>query len=531
MMRKVSGKIIALLCALATVMLCACHGSKGLPEFEMPEEFDETKTYNITFWAKNDTNKTQSDIYKKAISDFAKLYPNINVNLRLYNDYGKIYNDVITNISTNTTPNVCITYPDHIATYLGGINTVAPLDELAASPAYGLGGSKLKYDGPKADEMIPEFLAECRLGGILYAVPFMRSTEALYINEDMVNELGYEVPDILTWDFVWELSEKALEKNTDGTFKLNGQNVLIPFIYKSTDNMMISQLRQKKAPYSTADGDIEIFGDTTTELLLEVSKHVKSGAFSTFKISGYPGNFLNAGQCVFAVDSTAGSTWMGSDAPLSDIAEENKRDFTTVVRPVPQFDTDDPKMISQGPSICVFNKEDPQEVLASWLFAQFLLTNDMQIAYSKTEGYIPVTNKAQSADEYKEYLALEGTDDDHYSIKMDATKLLLNNTSDTFTTPVFNGSASLREAAGALIENVAKAARRGSEVDGTFIQKTYEDTRSLYKLDVHGQGAGRKEVTGPLPFASKMLIVMLVIAWALIGVSLVIREQKRRAGS
>ena len=50
------------------------------------------------------------------------------MNLRLYTDYGDIYNDVITNISTGTTPNVCITYPDHIATYLTGDNVVVPLD-------------------------------------------------------------------------------------------------------------------------------------------------------------------------------------------------------------------------------------------------------------------------------------------------------------------------------------------------------------------------------------------------------------------
>ena len=36
-------------------------------------------------------------------------------------------------------------------------------------------------------------------------------------------------------------------------------------------------------------------------------------------------------------------------------------------------------MISQGPSVCIFNKDDPQEVLASWLFAQFLLTDEVQI--------------------------------------------------------------------------------------------------------------------------------------------------------
>ena len=227
---------------LTAAFFTGCHGSKGLPEFHVPEEFDTAKQFEITFWAKNDTNKTQTDVYKKAISDFEALYPNIKVNIRLYTDYGRIYNDVITNISTGTTPNVCITYPDHIATYRSGINIVAPLDELLADPEYGAGGNGLLYDAPDTNELIPEFLNECYLGGTCYAIPFMRSTEALYINEDMVRSLGYEVPDILTWDFVWELSEKALEKNSDGTFKINGQKVLIPFIYKSTDNMMISML-------------------------------------------------------------------------------------------------------------------------------------------------------------------------------------------------------------------------------------------------------------------------------------------------
>ncbi|MBR2716816.1 MAG: extracellular solute-binding protein, partial [Oscillospiraceae bacterium] len=133
---------------------------------------------------------------------------------------------------------------------------------------------------------------------------------------------------------------------------------------------------------------------------------------------------------------------------------------------VPQEDPDNPVMISQGPSVCVFNKQDPGEVLASWLFTQFLLTNSVQIAYSSTEGYIPVTLKAQGSDEYTEYLSLEGADNDlHYSVKIQAAKLLLENVDNTFITPVFNGSASLRDAAGSLIESTAKAVRYGQTVD------------------------------------------------------------------
>ena len=56
----------------------------GQKSFSIPEQLDTSRQYEITFWAKNDTNKTQTDIYKKAITDFQTLYPNITVNLRLY---------------------------------------------------------------------------------------------------------------------------------------------------------------------------------------------------------------------------------------------------------------------------------------------------------------------------------------------------------------------------------------------------------------------------------------------------------------
>ena len=474
----------------ATLVLTGCHGSKGSNEFNIPETFDESKNIEITFWAKNDTNKTQTEIYNKAIEDFEKIYPNITVNMRLYTDYGKIYNDVITNISTNTTPNVCITYPDHIATYMTGSNTVVPLDGLFADEKYGLGGSEVKFDSVRADEIVPEFLDECMIGDHHYAIPYMRSTEACYVNKTYVEALGYELPETLTWDFVWEVSEKAMEKNADGTFKINGQQVMIPFIYKSTDNMMIQSLKQLGADYSDADGNILLFNDSTREILRTIAEHTKNGAFSTFKISGYPANFLNAGQCIFAIDSTAGATWMGSDAPLVDIAEDKLVDFETKVMTIPQYDPSNPKMISQGPSVCVFNKADSQEVLASWLFAQYLLTNDVQIAYSETEGYVPVTLKAQNAPEYQDYIAKAGTDDnEHYQVKIDAAKLLMTNTENTFVTPVFNGSTSVRDAAGQLIENVTKAVRRKKTVDDKFIDDLYEEVKSLYHLDQGSTGA------------------------------------------
>ena len=511
------GIALLLLLSLCVLLLPGCHGAREKSVFTIPEQFDTSRSYEITFWAKNDTNVVQAEIYRQAIRDFETLYPNITVNMRLYTDYSRIYNDVITNIATNTTPNVCITYPDHIATYLTGADTVVPLDALMGHKAYGLGGSEVRFDSPKQSEIVPQFLKECSFAGHYYALPFMRSTESCYINKTYVEKLGYEVPEALTWDFVWEVSEAATAKNADGTFRVNGQKVMIPFIYKSTDNMMIQQLHQLGAGFSTGAGEVQLFNETTKELLYTVAEHVKSGAFSTFKISGYPANFLNAGQCIFAVDSTAGATWMGSHAPLLDISKEQLVEFETAVRPVPQFDPANPSMISQGPSVCVFNKEDPQEVLASWLFTQYLLSNDVQIAYSCTEGYVPVTTKAQQDPAYQDYLSREGEDEEeHYSVKLQAVKLLLSHLDDTFVTPVFNGSASVRSAAGQMIEEVAKSTKRKQTVDDAYMEELFTEVTALYRLDQITGAEGKKDL-GPLPGQSAILLAVLALCWLGIG--------------
>ena len=191
---------------------------------------------------------------------------------------------------------------------------------------------------------------------------------------------------------------------------------------------------------------------------------------------------------------------MGTDAPLCDIAPDKIVRFETVVRAIPQFDPGHPQMISQGPSVCIFNKRDPQEVLASWLFAQFLLTNDVQIAYSETEGYVPVTTKAQNDPAYVDYLSRGGEDNkEHYFAKIEAVQLLLDHTGDTFVTPVFNGSASLRDAAEGLFEKI----------------------NSLYRLDQTAAsvgGPGSADDLGPLPAMSKGLLIVLALTWCGIAV-------------
>ena len=516
-MRKIFAAMLLL--AISFGILAGCHGAVQRETFQVPEQFDTSRDYEITFWAKNENNPTQQAIYRQAVADFQELYPNIKVKLKLYSDYGLIYREVITNLSTNKTPNVCITYPDHIATYLTSDDCVVPLDELFADEKYGLGGTELRFDSPSREEIIPEFLDECQYDNQYYAIPYMRSTEACYVNKTYVEQMGFTIPEVLTWDFLWEVSEAALQKDADGNYLINGQKTMIPVIYKSTDNMMIQMLRQKGAGYSNADGDIQIFNDTTRELLYKLFEQTEKGAFNIFKRVQYPGNFFNAGQCLFAIDSTAGATWMGPDAPRIEIAPEARADFEVLVKPVPQFDTENPQMISQGPSICVFNKDDSQEVLASWIFAQYMLTYEVQTAYAQTEGYIPVTTQAQQSEGYLDYLSRAGEDNDqYYAVKIQAAQMLLENMENTFVTPVFNGSSSLRDAAGKLINNTVDAYFEGHTVDEAFVNNMFQEVNTQCHLDEIQRGPIEKQTDlGPLPAEAIALLGGLAICWIMMG--------------
>ena len=87
---------------------------------------------------------------------------------------------------------------------------------------------------------------------------------------------------------------------------------------------------------------------------------------------------------------------------------------------------------------------------------------------------------------------------------------------------MFNGSADLRQAAGQLIEETAKAARRKKEMNDAFLETLYGDMTSLYHLDqiaVEGESQEEREETErEIPAESRVLLGAIAVIWILIGI-------------
>ena len=99
-------------------------------------------------------------------------------------------------------------------------------------------------------------------------------------------------------------------------------------------------------------------------------------------------------------------------------------------------------------------------------------------------------------------------------------------------TPVFNGSASLRDAAGQLIEDVTKSVRRKQTVDDAYLTELFDDVSALYHLDqLGGSVGGESKDLGPLPTASIVLLAALACAWVIIGLVEVHDRRKAKQSS
>ena len=105
--------------------------------------------------------------------------------------------------------------------------------------------------------------------------------------------------------------------------------------------------------------------------------------------------------------------------------------------------------------------------------------------------------------------------------------LFTSNTENSFTTPVFSGSTLLRSAAGELVEEIVKWTRRNKVIDDAFVEETFSQINSLYKLDQIETQSGKKEFEA-LPTESIILIVGLGVIWLGMGSCFVIDKIKKR---
>jgi multiple sugar transport system substrate-binding protein len=461
-MKRIISSIIALVLVLSFCVgtMASCNvgdvnvnvngGPAGNDEVVIPEEgFDTTKPVTITFY--HQMGAALQEILNSAIEDFNELYPNITVEHSSYGDYNGVRDQIKTEISVGNQPNLAYCYPDHIALYniAGAVQT---LDSLIDGQ-YGFTAEQ------KAD-FVPAYYNEGKAfgDGKMYSLPISKSTEVLYYNETFFKEHNLTVPK--TWDEMEAVCRQIKEIDPS----------CIPLGYDSEANWFITMCEQYGSDYTaTGDNNFLFDNDTNKNFVKKFRSWYQEKLVTTEELSGgytsalFTGESDSGTRCYMCIGSTGGATYQQPNQT------NGEYEFEVGITSIPQVDPANPKVISQGPSLCIFKNADTQEVIASWLFAKFLTTDvNFQASVSMNNGYAPVIQSVKNNQIYADFLASAST----ANIQAYAVKVALDQANAYYVSPAFNGSSVARDQVGLLIQKCF--ALEGDDVDAA-IAKAFKD--------------------------------------------------------
>ena len=422
------------------------EGTTPAPEVTTPAPGGTTPEpdgkITITFY--HTMGQSLQAVLNDAIARFNKLYPNITIEHKTLGDYDALRAQISTDILVGGQPNVAYCYTDHVAFY-NVAQVVQPLDSLIASVA-----TVTRADGTteqigltqaQIDNFIDAFYNEGRQfgDGKMYTMPMSKSTEVLYYNKTFFEKHNLKVP--TTWDEMEMVCKQIKEIDPHS----------IPLGYDSEANWFITMCQQLNSPYTSATGEHYLFDNEINHAFVnKFASWYAQGLVTTQELAGAYTSTLftweegQHGKCYMTIGSSAGARYQRPDKMNGEYA------FEVGIAPIPQINPADPKVISQGPSICIFKDSNEQEVLASWLFVKFLTTDVVfQAEMAMTNGYVPVIKNVVKNEVYKAFLEdADGGD----GISALAAIMSLAQVNAYFTTPAFNGSSKVREEVGLLMQ-------------------------------------------------------------------------------
>ena len=423
------------LVGLACASLASCD-SKKVRSFTVPESFDTEKAITVTFW--NTMGDNLQVVLNEAIDGFKEVFPNVTVESTQIGNYDAVRDQIVTEMGTGNYPSLAYCYDDHVAAYNEAEITV-PLNSLMENAKYGFGGSEVPYAIGKND-IISGFRTSTETfgDGNIYTLPFLRSTEVLYYNDDFFKENNLTVP--TTWEDLWTTCARIKEIDPMST----------PLGYDSEANFFITLCEAYGYDYTTANSSTTeghfLFNNANTNAMVkQLKQYYDKGYFTTQQLyKAYTSGLFTTTEdirCYMCIGSSAGAQYQYSQA------------FNTGIAKVPGTAAGKSAAISQGPSLVFFNKGDDQEVLAAWLFAQYLLTPEIQASFGVTSGYMPVTTPAIELPAYIATMEKAGPET-KTTLAALSTKTALSQAASYFTSAVFIGSSDARDQVGALMASV-----------------------------------------------------------------------------
>lgn len=392
-------KILSLTLALGLLTGCSAKGvdSKTKEENIVTEI---TEPVEITFWHAMNGNLEKS--LQKLTTEFMNENPNITVTLQNQSSYKDLQQKITATVaSPDNLPTMTQAYPDWM------FNPIS--DNLVTDLTPYIENKTLKFDN--YEDILPSLREVVKINDKIYGMPFNKSTEVLWYNKTLLNELGLKAP--TTYDELVQVSKIIKEKKG-----IAGAG------FDSLNNYYTTFLKSEGKVFDNK------FDVTTKESAKAVNYYLDGIKQGYFRIAGtdnyLSGPFAN-GQVAMYVGSNAGESFVKQG--VGDKFEVGVASYPTN------------SSLQQGTDLYVFDSSTPQQKTAAYEFLKFITSKENQIQWGAETGYMPIRKSAIDSEEYKKSGSLIAP------ILSDATKNL-------YTNPVMSGADAAYREAGTVLESV-----------------------------------------------------------------------------
>lgn len=384
---------------LAAGLLTGC-GTKGAEKTNEDIVTEITSPVEITFWHAMNGDLEKS--LQKLTDEFMEKNPNITVTLQNQSSYKDLQQKITATVaSPSNLPTMTQAYPDWVFNPIndGLVTDLTPYIE----------NETLKFDN--YDDILPSLREAANIEGKIYGMPFNKSTEVLWYNKTLLDELGLEVP--TTYDELVEVSKKIYEEKG------------IPGV--GFDALSTYYTTFLKSEGKSFDNNFDVTSEESVKAFNYYLEGVKEGYF---RIAGTD-NYLSG---PFANETVA--MYIGSMAGENYVKQGVNGKFEIGVAPYPTNAS-----LQQGTDIYVFESATAEQKTAAYEFLKFITTTDKQVQWASETGYMPIRQSAIDSDAYKNSGSL-------------ISPILSEATANLYTNPLLSGADAAYREAGTVLEGV-----------------------------------------------------------------------------
>lgn len=417
-------KLLAMLSALV-IVLAGCSGSSSANSDIVTEL---TEPVEIEFW--HAMTGQNEEVLNELVDGYNSSQDLVTVNAVNQGSYSDLDTKILSAGQAGSLPTLAQGYPNSIYEYINN-DWVTDLTPYLDAKAFDI----------DIDNFIQTYVDEVKgTDGETWAIPFNKSTELLFYNQDMLDEAGVEVP--TTLDEALEVSKTIYEKT--GKPGLG---------FDSLSNLYATILYNTGTTSWQEDGTFNFNNEAVVEALTKLQEAVDAGYVRTAGEDVYmSGPFANQDVAMY-FGSSAGAGYVKSGV-------DGAFDWSVASYPAQN-------VIQQGTSIAVFNTATPEEQAAAIDFLEYLTNDESMNTWTQATGYLPATTSALESDDYQAFMETDAAAQ-AAADQVDRMQLLI---------PVFGGSNEINSVN---LNDTMKAILEGGEDVQSALDDLNQEATDIY---------------------------------------------------